>query len=202
MDSQTEQRLLATLYDRIFEIVTYSPQLSTGNAAPALERSKTMIHLSKNQVVNANQFANAISPSNPEGNLGQAEAFSAMVDRIPLAQTEYRPRAGAKVSTAYTSIANGANSNLQPDGAQLALYNQADQYLNTFKERPDFQGVIRKTPVETEIFIQYKKLRKAFYVRWSRFRGHATLLTLSPFRLVKRVQIRSLIVRRFEGLWA
>ena len=72
MDSQTEQAILSTLYDRLFDLVIYEPKVSGKVITTNLERSRTMIHLSKNQVVKPDQFANAFSASNPEGNLAQA----------------------------------------------------------------------------------------------------------------------------------
>lgn len=171
MDAETEQRLLATLYDRLFDILTYAPKVAGAAVPPGLERARTMVHLSKNQVVNPKQFANAASPSNPEGSLAQAEAFSAMVDQVPLAQTEYRSRPGRTVSTAYTQIANGANSLLEPDPKQLKLFEQADAYLNTHRETKDLKGNIRKTPIPTEVFSQYLTLRTAFHTAVGKYRG-------------------------------
>lgn len=161
MDQQTEEKLLSTLYDRLYDIATHVPEVAGQPVAPEFARARTMIHLSKNQVVKVDQFANALSPSNPAGSPAEAEAFSAMVDSIPLAQTEYKPRPGT-VSSAYKAIVTGANSTIVPTAEQQARYDEADQLLNSFKEVQVGGGQTRKVPVPTDLFKDYKTLRAAF----------------------------------------
>jgi hypothetical protein len=125
MTPEMAQRVIGTMYDRLFDVVTYQPP----GGAPFNNPSRTFLHLSKHEAISPNDFSNAKSPLKPTGDLGQAEAFSAMVDAIPEFRTEYAPRGGTRVSSAYGTIVMGANSNDPTTTEAGARYEKALQHL-------------------------------------------------------------------------
>lgn len=133
-----EQKVLATLYDRLFDAIAYSPDgKSTG-----IDKAHTKLQMAKNLVMNPADFTNALSPINPgmTANQNAAEAFSAFVDSIPVSDSFEWQDSGKTVSNAYRQIVNGANTNSQPDPAQEEIYKKAKEFLTKEVSITDFMG--------------------------------------------------------------
>ena len=130
MEANQEKKLLQSLYDRIFEAVTYSPDGKSGNFDP----DTTLIQLSKNEAINPVDFQNQVSPNKPNGNLNAAEQFSAMVDTVPAVQADYSPST-VILSKTYQEIVDGANTKAEVNPEQKQTYNAAYDFLNTQKYR-------------------------------------------------------------------
>ena len=79
MEAAAEQKLLASLYDRLYDAVTYAP---AGKAA-RWQEDKTYFQMAKNYVLDPKDFADMQSPANPSGNLMGTETFAALSDQLP-----------------------------------------------------------------------------------------------------------------------
>ena len=107
MTAELEQKVLASLYDRLFDAVTYAPADKTSS----FNKQTTFLQFSKNEALNPADFAGAATPTNPGGDLNAAEQFFRMIDVIPNVQADYTPSAN-NLSTVYSNIVNGANSSV------------------------------------------------------------------------------------------
>jgi hypothetical protein len=136
MTPEMEQKVLASLYDRLWDAITYSPG---GNRTKVFDKQTSFVQFSKGEALRAEDFANAAAPINPGGNLNAAETFSGMVDVVPLVQADYAPGA-TRLSQAYGDIVRGANSNVETNPDQQKIYNQAYSYLNTTTRIKEFDG--------------------------------------------------------------
>lgn len=162
MDESTAKKLIGTIYDRLFDIVTYRPTTSV-NPIPydPLSRNSTMLHLTKDMVISEADFGNARSPGNVAGLLNQSEIFSAFVDDIPKISTDYAP-SGTKISSMYDTIVHGANSMEEPDPAQMVRYQQAVDYLNDTITDVDLDGNEVSYPVPSPRYKRYLDNRDAY----------------------------------------
>jgi hypothetical protein len=136
MTPEMEQKVLAALYDRLWDAITYSPG---GGKSDVFNKQTSFVQFSKGEALRAEDFANAAAPINPRGNLNAAEAFASMVDVVPLVQADYAPSA-TRLSQAYGDIIRGANSNVTTNPDQQKIYNQAYNYLNTTSTITEFDG--------------------------------------------------------------
>jgi hypothetical protein len=165
MDQQTETKVLAALYDRLFQAITYAP---TGLSAP-FDKATTFVQFAKNQALNPKDFANALSPANPNGDINTAEMFSRMVDVIPNICSDYSPSSN-HVFDAYYNIVHGANSSVKTDPSQQDLYNQAYNYLNQQVTIKDFTGKEKTSYNKSDIYTAYCNNQTAYIGAVSAYR--------------------------------
>ena len=167
MIPQREKKILASLYDRLFDAVTYSPE---GKSA-SFNKDEIYFQMAKNAVVDPADFANMMTPRNPNGDRRAAQVFSAFVDAIP------RPgplwvASGNTVSKAYLGWIAQANTLTQPTPAQQAIYDKAHKYLNTeLKSPPDMDGNVVTSLAPSAIADTYNENMAAYN---SMVRGYRT----------------------------
>ena len=152
MDAATEQKVLSTLYDRLFDAVTYAPG---GGRGAAFDPSTTFVQFAKNQAINPADFANMATPANPTGSMLATEQFSRFVDAAPALAVEYVPTT-TRISDVYGSVVAKANSAVQPDAGQLDLYNKAHAFLNVETTLTDFTGKKTTTTGPSPIYNAYQ----------------------------------------------
>jgi hypothetical protein len=114
MTSDQEKKVLETLYDRLYDALTYEPG---GGKSGDFDRATTVLQMTKNYVLNPNDFRNAASSINPKGDLKSAFAFSAMVDAVPNVASEWSD-SSKPVSGTYKRVVDGANAENKEDPAQ------------------------------------------------------------------------------------
>lgn len=158
MTPEMEQKVLASLYDRLWDAITYSPG---GNKAGVFDKQTSFVQFSKGEALNPKDFANAAAPINPGGDLNAAQTFSGMVDVVPLVQADYAPGA-TRLSKAYGDIVSGANSNVETDPAQQKIYNQAYSYLNTTTTIKEFDGTESTQTGPSRVLNTYLANRDAY----------------------------------------
>lgn len=141
MDQKNEEKVLNALYDRLFDAITYAP----AGQASAFDKSSVFIQFAKNQALNPDDFKNAASPVNPNGDLNTAELFARMVDAVPAINSNYSPTSN-KVSKTYGKIVENANTKVQTDSAQQEIYDKAFNFL-TKKAVPAKNLSPRPTPI-------------------------------------------------------
>ncbi|MGI4873108.1 MAG: hypothetical protein ACRYFX_18265 [Janthinobacterium lividum] len=165
MDQSTETKVLNALYDRLFQAVTYAPD----SQVAMFDKSTTFIQFAKNQALNPKDFANPVSPVNPNGSLNTSELFARMVDIQPALSSDYAPTT-TKVSDTYQTIVGSANTKLQPDPAQKALYDQAYGYLNKTVTITDFTGAATTSVQPTAIYNAYLTNKTAYTTALAAYR--------------------------------
>lgn len=132
MTPDQEKQLLQSLYDRIFQAITYAPDGKEGVFDP----STTLIQLSKNEAIFPDDFKNQLTPMNPNGDFNAAFQFSDMVDTVPAIQPTYAPST-KKVSMTFKEIVGGANTDAKVDPTQKTTYDANYNYLNQVTSIPN-----------------------------------------------------------------
>lgn len=166
MTPQTEQRILENLYDRLWDAITYSPN---AGEEPAFDKDTTLVQFSKGEALNAADFANAVTPTNPQGSLNAAEMFSRMVDVVPTVSADYAPT-GNRLSETYRQIVDGANSTVQTDPEQLKMYKRAYDYLNVEQTITGFDGTKTTSVRPSPIYKTYQDNLTAYVAAVSAYR--------------------------------
>jgi len=158
MTPEREKQILASLYDRLYDAVTYAPD----GKSPGFKKGEVVFQMAKNLVIDPADFANMMTPRNPKGDLRSAQVFSAFVDEIPKVDTLWQP-SGEKVSKVYSDIVGKANTLTQPTAAQQAIYNKAYQYLNVeTTSPPDMYGNSTSTVGPSAIAQTYDDNQSAY----------------------------------------
>src|SRR5262249_10885065 len=158
--------VLASLYDRLFDAITYTP--GDSKTSP-YSRQTTFVQFSKNEAISPADFLNAATPANPSGNLNAAEQFFRMVDVVPNVQADYTPSAN-NLSTVYSNIVNGANSSVEANPAQQQIYDQAYNYLNKATKIKDFTGKETMQYGPSDVYAAYQNNQTAYITAVSGYR--------------------------------
>jgi hypothetical protein len=166
MTEQQEQQMLQALYDRLFQAITYAPDSTKSAPFP---KESTLIQFASNQALNPVDFANPVSPINPNGDYRASEMFATMVDNLPAFQGDYVP-SGAMLSKTYSNIVNGANTKLTIDPDQQNTYDLAYNYLNTTVEVKDFLGKVQKQTGPSQIYNTYNNNLTAYIAAVAAYR--------------------------------
>lgn len=123
------KKLLANLYDKIYDLLTTSP---SGSEDAGLNPSNIRVQMTQNEVLNLESYVNALSGSNPEGDLFAAEALSTFVDKVPdFSSALWAPK--DRLSKFYQVMVTGASEdpNYMPTKAQDELYSKLKKLLTT-----------------------------------------------------------------------
>lgn len=125
MDAAQEAQVLSTIYDRLMDAISYQP------AGKSTGLNKGVLQMAQNVVLNPADFARALGPVTPDGDLARAQAFSEMVDVLPADTSSVWTPGTKKLSGEYSGIVNGANTTKVNDEEQRAAYDAAYAYLTT-----------------------------------------------------------------------
>ncbi|RZL88853.1 MAG: hypothetical protein EOP82_21535, partial [Variovorax sp.] len=158
MTPDQEKKVLETLYDRLYDALTYVPG---GDKPGDFDRATTLLQMTKNYVLNPDDYRNAASSINPKGDLRSAFAFSDMVDAVPNVSTEWSDSTD-KVSGTYKRIVEGANAENKEDPAQRALYDKAYAFLNAKTSIPNVDGPPTETFGPSAIALTYDQNQTAY----------------------------------------
>jgi len=165
--SDTEIKIIQTMYDRIFDILTYSPG---GSQTPAFSAQTTFFQMVPNGLpINPKDFANALSPINPNGSLLSAEMFARLVDPVPAVQADYASTT-VSIDQMYGEIVNGANALEQPSAAAVQQYNAAYNYLNVTTTIKDYMGNSQQQVQPSPIYQNYLNNRDAYVAALAAYR--------------------------------
>jgi len=146
MTPEQEKKVLAAIYDRLFDAITYQP----AEGENPFTAKETFIHFAKNEAIDMASYANPVTPSNPPGNLKASEAFSLMVDQVSPMTLEWE-KSGAKLSSTYESIIKSANANTKVDPKQKKMYDKAYGYLHqTIEKKDPFDDDAKPVKVTTD----------------------------------------------------
>jgi len=166
MDQATETKVLNSLYDRLFQAVTYAPE---GKQNDAFTSENTFLQFAQNQALNPKDFTNLVSPTNPAGDLGASQTFANLVDQMPSQTSSYSP-SSTLISQTYKAIVDGANSTTKPDPEQEEKYKQAYNYLNTTSTIKDYTGAETTQTDNSAIYKTYLKNQTAYITAVSGYR--------------------------------
>lgn len=156
MDQQQEQKVLSSLYDRLYDAVTYSP-----DGKSAAFPKNIYFQMAKNTVLNPTDFANMLRPGNPNGDQTTAEQFSAMVDALPNPGALWSD-SGNKLSNVVSDILGMANTTNVPSQGQVDRYQKAYKYLTTEKTTTDMDGNEITSIEPSDRAITYDNARSAY----------------------------------------
>jgi hypothetical protein len=155
MTPERERKVLASLYDRLYDAVTYSPDGKDG-AFP----KNIYFQMTKNTVLNPNDYKNMLSPINPKGDQRMAQAFSEFVDKMPRPGPLWSDST-QKVSQVLSTILANANEDARPTPAQQAIYEKAYNFLNVRTKVQTALG--EKDKIEpSAIALAYQQARSAY----------------------------------------
>lgn len=152
MQKVDEAKVLESLYDRLFDAITYTP--STTGGVPPFRKQNTFIQPAKNIVLNPDDFYHMLDPGNPNGDQTKAELFSKLVDDLPQVTPQW-VSSGKTVSNVYSTIVNGANTSLVTDPNQQKIYDQAYKFLNVESTITDFTGATSTVTNPSNIKVAY-----------------------------------------------
>jgi len=164
MTPEQEQQVLESLYDRLYDAVTYAP----GGKESAFPKN-AYFQMTKNAVLNPADFAAMMSPVNPNGDQRMTEFFSQMVDVVPKPGVLWSD-SGKRVSGLAKDVLSQANTTLKPDPDQQATYDAAYNFLNTTTETKDFRGNVKKKTDPSDVAIAYDEAKAAYIAAVSGFR--------------------------------
>jgi hypothetical protein len=156
MKPEQEQKVLASLYDRLHDAVTYAPDGKTA-AFP----KNVYFQMAKNTALNPADFASMLSPINPNGDQRSAEQFAAMVDAIPKPGALWSD-SGNKLSAFLQGVLPNANTASEPSASQRDIYQRAYDFLNHRTKIKDFMGKETDKIDPSEIAIAYDNARTAY----------------------------------------
>ncbi len=157
----TNKKLLANLYDTIYELVTASP---SGSEGTGLKADSVKVQMTQGEVLNLDEFSNALSGGNPEGDIVTAETLSEFVDKIPdLSGVKWAPKDG--LAKFYQGMVSGANINpdLLPSQDQEDLYKRLQGYLRVEVEHTSIvTGKKTITIEDSPLFAAYKDAKEDY----------------------------------------
>lgn len=163
MTPEQEKKVLESLYDRLYDAVTYSP---AGKTPP----ENVYFQMTKNTVLKPSDFANMVSPLNPKGDQRSTEAFSDMVDALPNPGPLWGD-SQKKLSTFYSDTLAKAVTDSVPSADQKRTYDLAYKYLKKITQTPpDMYGKTKDKIEDTDIVLDYNQKRKAYYTAVSGYR--------------------------------
>lgn len=129
------------VYDQLYATLNYDPQGIN-------KENKVIIQLEQYKSINPEDYKNLLDPSNMEGDIGNTEKFSSLVDTIPNGQ-------GGNFSKFYKSWIGGANIKSpekdeklekQYNDAKKVLFNENGSYTIGYKKclhkRAEYQNVL------------------------------------------------------------
>jgi hypothetical protein len=158
MTQEQEKKVLETLYDRLFDALTYTPgQEKTGD----FDKATTLLQMTKNAVLNPDDFRNAASSINPKGDLKSTFALSDMVDVLPTVSAEWTA-SEKTLSEAYKGIVDNANTDNKEDPDQKARYDKAYNFLNAKSSIPNAEGPPTETFGPSPIALAYDQNQTAY----------------------------------------
>lgn len=173
MTPENEQKLLETIYTRIEDFLTYSPDGRT----PGFDTQTQVVQINTlGQVLNPEDYKNLATPTNPptssnsNADMRTTELFARMVDVIPPVSAQFVPTS-AVLSSTYKSIVEGANSSVGEDPRQKAIYNRAWDYLHETVTETDFMGETVEREQPSPIALNYDDNFAAYVAAYSGYRS-------------------------------
>ncbi|WP_218964985.1 hypothetical protein, partial [Nostoc linckia] len=133
-----------------------------GGGRPALPRANTYMSLSiPGNPIDETQFANAWSPTNPQGSVWPTENFSTLVDSVPVLSPAYFA-SGASIDNLYGEIVRANVAPPPPDPEGQAAYERAFNLL--YADVSDFDEQGRPVTVKgpSPFYINYRNKYKRY----------------------------------------
>lgn len=158
MTPEQEKQVLGTLYDRLYDALTHVPG---GEKTGDFDKATTFLQMTKNVVLNPDDFKNAMSSINPKGSVSSAFALSALVDFVPTVSAE-ASETTKLLSRTYKNIVDHANAGNAEIPAQKAIYDKAYAFLNAKTSIPNFDGPPTETFGPSPIALAYDQNQTAY----------------------------------------
>lgn len=165
MNEQDSDVLVQRLYDRIFDFLTEGD-----GGGPAFDPAKIFFTLEpRGRIIDPKDFADAWTPSNPNGSREAAGNICDIADEAPILCA--RHTAGpAKVSELYEQVLRATiTADEQPSEAAKNAYRKANDFLNAQVPNPNAPG--RVSPRQSQVYQTYQIDRIAYQNAASAFRS-------------------------------
>jgi len=161
---KSNQELLASLYDRIYEILTYTPKVGEGTDL-SKDKGSIRVQMTQNAVINTEDYMNAISGGNPDGDIEAAEAFARLVDQIPnsLSSGQWAPTEGLAKLYQGIVVPTNIDPSLLPSEEQEALHKRLQGLLRQeIKKKSIVTGIETVIMADSPLFTAYKEAKEAY----------------------------------------
>lgn len=174
MTPADEQKVMQAFYDRIFQMVTYTPTSGQGQGVSLFDPQTTLVQLDTGGSINLADFTNMVTPINvgkKTGDLRASETFYRRFDLPGGIGAKYQPES-TTIGDVYSEIINGANATVKPTAEEVAQYNNVRKFLVTEVEQTD--PVTQKTTkvtVPTQNFTDYKTFKGLYLNALSAYRS-------------------------------
>lgn len=156
-----QKQMLQAVYDAIFDALTTAPG-GVGDGRPVEDRNRTFLSLAlPGNPVDVAQFANAWSPTTPEGSVHAAENFSAFVDSIPTFSPNHNP-SGNLVEQMYGEAVNANVTPTPTSPESRAAYERSFNLLYTDGTDYNDQGQPVTVKVPSPIYRNYSNKLNAY----------------------------------------
>jgi hypothetical protein len=165
MDADSEKKVLSTIYDRLMDAISYSPP-GKGTGI-----SKGVLQMAQNFVLNPADYDGALGPATPDGSMTTAESFSALADALPADTSSTWTDSGSKLSTVYTGIVTGANTEKDDNPDQKQAYDESYAYLTTVQKLKNSKNQDVISIVPSDIAQTYDDNQSAFVTAVSAYRN-------------------------------
>lgn len=154
-------QLLANLYDNIYDLLTASP---SGDESTGFNSDNIRVQMTQGEVLNLEDYTDALSGGNPKGNILAAENLSTFVDKVPdLSGAMWAPKDG--LAKTYQGIVSGANIDPEflPSQEQEALYKKLKGILTINIEHKNLiTDKVTVTLGDSPLFEAYKEAKEAY----------------------------------------
>ncbi len=157
-----QEKMMQSILDIIYDSLT-TPPSGGMSGRPPVEPENTFVTLAfPGNPIDVSQFANAWSPTNPEGNTVASENFAWLVDNVPKRETIHSP-SGLSVDDLYGEIVN-ANVAPQedPDPASQKSYQEAYDFLHADGIDYNDLGQQVTVKVDSPVYRNYKRKKSAY----------------------------------------
>ena len=156
-----QKTMLQTVYDTIFDALTTTPR-GLGTGRPILPRTTTYMSLSiPGNPVDVTQFANAWSPTNPNGSTLASENLATLVDPVPVFIPAYAA-SGGSTDDLYGEIVRANVAPPPPDPVGQAAFDRAFNLLNADGTDFDEEGRPITVKVPSPLYRNYQNRLSAY----------------------------------------
>lgn len=174
MTADDETKILQSFYDRIYEMVTYTPTSGSGVGISLFDPKTTLVQLETDGSINFDDYKDMLTPINVTGDLRASEAFYRLIDLPGGIGATYKANSGGSIGEHYKEIIDGANADpsTQPTEKEITEYNHVQSYLFTTIDQEDpLTGDKKEVTIPTENYRNYSTYKSLYVNALSAYRS-------------------------------
>ncbi|MCY7767073.1 hypothetical protein [Bacillus inaquosorum] len=166
MATDQEKQILATLFDKLKELVSDPEGTFSFLPQGAALQDTVYLQMCKNEMIDPSDFKNPRSPRFPQGDRRSAENWARLVDKAPtISQDVDFSQVEKSIDVIYGTVVQGVNFTTQTntDPAIEARYQEALSIL--YKKEKDPNGTDVFSDIPTDDFEKYLQLKKNYLLK-------------------------------------